>query len=234
MEPFRFKQFTVFHSQSSMKVGIDGVLIGAWGNVTGNEGLDIGCGCGLIALMAAQRNPLCSVSAIDIDYHSVEEAGLNFRLSPWAQRLTAMRGDINDFANIPDNWRRFDFIISNPPYFKSGIAVPVTPREQARHQYSLSPQRLLALSAGLLKEGGTASVILPADIFTSLQQFPDLGLEKFIEIANSPGSKVKRVMAQYRKGYNKRAEAIAPLYIRDSEGKYSEGYRYLTKDFYLD
>lgn len=230
-ETFRFKQFTVCHSRSSMKVGVDGVLIGAWGSVEGLRGLDAGCGCGLIALMAAQRNPACTVEALDIDDSSITEAYGNFRGSPWGGRLLARNEDVMEFAGKEENQSRFDFIISNPPFFASGVKAPSTPRERARHEGSLSPSRLVEIAERLLAPGGTLSMILPADNITSVKDTADLKIERTCLVADREGKEPKRMMVEMRK----RCEVIPReerLYIREGRD-YSPAYRYLTKDFYL-
>ena len=111
---FRFKQFAVDHDRSSMKVGTDAVLLGAWCDVGGaHRVLDVGTGCGVIALMVAQRTPgSCRIHAIDIDQASVSEAQGNFLRSPWSHRLTVQLVDVNDFFSQAS----FDLIVSNPPY----------------------------------------------------------------------------------------------------------------------
>ena len=111
-KPFRFKQFTVQHQRSSMKVGTDAVLLGAWCELNGAQRvLDVGTGCGVIALMVAQRNADATILAIDIDPASVNEAQENFDASPWAERLHACRHDFNDLTDDEG----FDLIVTNPP-----------------------------------------------------------------------------------------------------------------------
>ena len=114
---FRFKQFEVVNDRTAMKVGTDGVLLGAWCPVAeARRVLDVGTGCGVIALMVAQRNRQALIEGIDIDQDSIAEARLNFANSPWNNRLTAIEGDFNDM----DGDARYDLIVSNPPYFTNG------------------------------------------------------------------------------------------------------------------
>lgn len=232
MEVFRFRQFSVVHSKSSMKVGIDGVLVGAWGAVSGDMGLDIGCGCGLIALQAAQRNSHSIITAIDIHGPSIEEAEENFLSSKWKNRLKAKLSDMDSFAAETTNQNQYDFILSNPPFFNSGISNPRTAREHARHQHSLSPAKLLEAAIKLLKENGAVSFIMPADIYPDLKSQDNLFLERLVWVADNPRKKPKRVLVQYRKG---ETICLPPetLYIRDVEGNYHPDYINLTKPFYL-
>lgn len=230
---FRFKEFSVEHSRSSMKVGVDGVLIGAWSSVEGESGLDIGCGCGLIALMVVQRNSRASVLGIDIDEESVEESARNFANSPWSGRLKAKWKDFGNFVFREENEAEFDFVVSNPPFFTSGVTDPKTPREKARHMSALSLAMLIKGSERLLAQGGTLSVILPYDKLKEIKAVKELALERLCFVANKPGAKFKRIMAQFRKGEaNQLAEEL--LYIRDEKGNYSEKYKALTSDFYLN
>lgn len=221
-EPFQFKQFTVSHSRSSMKVGVDGVLIGAWGAVDGAYGIDVGCGCGLIALMAAQRNSNAYIDAIDIDTPSVEEATCNFFNSPWSGRLSAKMADAIEFSKRPDNLEKYDFIVSNPPFFASGISDPSTQREKARHQGSLSPFTLISAAERLLRPGGTLSMIVP---FDQILPASSLEIERECHVADREGKAPKRKMIIMRKGPVKRP-ILETLYVKgDSEA--------LTSEFYL-
>lgn len=229
---FTFKQFKVCHGKSSMKVGVDGVLIGSWGEVEGARGLDVGCGCGLIALMAAQRNQAALVDAIDIDPQSAEEASENFRKSSWADRLKACLKDAMELAE--ESFETYDFIVSNPPFFHSGIR-PASSREKARHLGNLSPQALITLAAKTLKPGGTLSMIfLYEDTEEIIKEAKKLEfwLERICLVADKPGKRPKRTMVHFRKG-----ESVScleeTLYIRDGEGQFTEAYKDLTKEFYL-
>lgn len=230
--PFHFKEFDVYHSQSSMKVGVDAVLLGSWGNVNGSRGLDAGCGCGLIALMAAQRNTDACIDAIDIHSPSVIEAQSNFEHSAWARRLKALIGDINEFAERDENRYKYDFILSNPPYFSSGINNPFTAREIARHEGTLSPGRLIELSTMLLKEGGTVSIIMPCDRQSELEDHNGMEIDRICRISDRPGLADVRLMATLRKGnvVKKREEHLT---IKEPTGIFSEEYKELTRPFYL-
>lgn len=232
---FRFKQFSVFHGRSSMKVGVDGVLVGAWGCIRGERGIDIGCGCGLIGLMAAQRNSRCRIDMIDIHLDSIKEAWENIKLSGWEARLSARLADAVEFSREISNQDKYDFIISNPPFFNSGINIPDTPRETARHAFNLSPAHLVEIAGRLLKANGTLSMIGTAG--TELPEDGILKTEKVCHVSDRPGRAPKRTLFLMRKTSgirDTRSRKKEMLYIRDAEGEYSEAYINLTGKFYLN
>ena len=233
---FRFKQFSLFHTCSSMKVGVDGVLIGAWGAIEGSRGLDVGCGCGLIGMMAAQRHKDCTIEMIDIDLESIKEAKSNILRSDWNDRVSADVADIIDFTAQKNNHEKYDFIISNPPFFNSGLCVFKSAREKARHEGSLSPSNLITFAGLLLKPGGTLSMITTTEILNFADVSPSIKLSRICYVADRPGRTPKRIMTTFKKS----AFDVCPqnlevenLFIRDTDGEYSEPYRRLTKDFYL-
>ena len=138
---FRFKQFGVRHEKSAMKVGTDGVLLGAWTNAeNAKKVLDIGTGTGLIALMIAQRSKAL-ITGIEIDEDAAEEAYENFVSSPWGDRLRVENSDFAVFSNICNE--KYDVIVSNPPYFVDSLECPDEKRGKARHTSSLSFENLI-------------------------------------------------------------------------------------------
>ena len=135
---FAFKRFTVRQPRSAMRVGTDGVLLGAWCDPAPADGrmLDVGTGTGVIALILAQRNPSARIDAVEIDEGGCLDAEGNFAASPWAGRLTLYRRPFADFAaGCPV---RYDRIVSNPPYFVASLQSPDPARTAARHAESLS------------------------------------------------------------------------------------------------
>ncbi|MDE5774518.1 MAG: methyltransferase, partial [Muribaculaceae bacterium] len=165
-KPFRFKRFSVNHNRSSMPVGVDGVLIGAWAGSCDTTGevlsprriLDVGCGCGLIALMCAQRFEDALIDAIDIDDASVLEAFDNISMSIFCDRVSVTLDDVCDYAKRHAGM--YDLIVSNPPYFAAGVLEPSTRRERARHQGTLSPVSLMNMSAVMLSDAGRLAMIV--------------------------------------------------------------------------
>ena len=133
---FRFKQFTVFHNKCAMKVGTDGVLLGAWANLEDCESiLDIGTGTGIIALMAAQRSN-AEIEAIDIEKNACLQATENIENSPWPTRINVHNESLQLFAEKTE--KKYSHIISNPPFFCNSLLSDDKNRQLARHPISLS------------------------------------------------------------------------------------------------
>lgn len=244
LSPFKFKQFSVSHNRSAMKVGVDGVLIGCWANVEdANAILDVGTGCGVIALIMAQRQPKAEITAIDIDYLSAAEAADNFKNSPWSQRLNLIHGRFPEGVitngDGGNSMCRFDLIISNPPYFNSGVTQVQTPRERARHQGELSPSSLLIESIPLLNPGGSLAMVIPSELFYELDivaQSVGYTLTRKCLVRGHQNAPFKRVLLQWRLGQlfpddKKCQEDILTLEI--SSGNPTDDYRRLCRDFYL-
>lgn len=232
------------HTVSPMKVGVDGVLLGAWSNVGElNKAapcriLDIGCGCGLISLMAAQRNPDADITGIEIDSESAKECLSNFKKSKWEERLKVVNEDVVEWASREEG-NFFDYVVSNPPFFKSGIVNPKNSREKARHEGSLSPSAVISLSKKLLKDGGEVSVIAPASEESILKlklQMSDFKILRICRISDNPNKEAKRIMLCCRKGDQDRNIQTEEqmLHIKKLDGSYSDKYCELTRDFYLN
>ena len=144
-----------------MKVGIDGVLLGAWADVTSAKSiLDVGTGSGLIALMLAQRSN-AGITAIDIEPNAVLQAEENVGLSPWKDRVKVLEVSLQDFS-VPED-EKFDLIVSNPPYFVNSLKNPDAVRLSARHVTDLTHDVLLVKSLQLLKKTGRICLILPVN-----------------------------------------------------------------------
>lgn len=230
---FRFKQFKCRHGRSSMKIGIDAVLLGAWCDVAGDRILDVGTGCGVIALMVAQRNGHALVDAIDIDEDSVDEATENFENSPWASRLHAEKADFADFAPTVT----YDLIVSNPPYFDSGISDFSTARVIARHEDSLSPTALLEKGSRLLSSQGRLAMVIPYGRKDEIiAKGNELGwrLSRSVDICGHKEAPVKRALLELvRVTTGISGVEISKLIIEDPKGHWSENYWVLCQDFYL-
>lgn len=238
---FRFKQFSVSHARSAMKVGVDGVLLGVWANVGDGSCriLDAGCGCGLIALMAAQRNPQAIVDAVDIDEASATEAGENFKNSPWSDRVRVRLGDFMNETGL------YDHILSNPPFFTSGVNAYSSSRMLARHtSQDFGPVTLLTHGATILRNGGTISLIaVIEDEERLIVAGLDAGMEvhRRAHVVGREGGAPKRVMLEMIKHDEISQQSV----VVDSElicieccnddgtFEYSTEYKKLCKDFYL-
>lgn len=236
---FRFKHFSVSHHRSSMKVGVDGVMIGCWSDVEGAYRiLDVGTGCGLIALIMAQRCPDAEILGIDIDESSSIEARENADNSPWKNRINIIHGDFPN-SLLPEYSKKFDLIVSNPPYFNSGISTIVTPRERARHQGSLSPFTLLADSVSLLKLHGMLTMVVPTEFSSCLEEeafkYGYVLLRKCY-VRGHIEAPYKRVLLQWRLDedtVNPVEVMIEHLTLESERGNTTFEYRKLCKDFYL-
>lgn len=230
---FKFKRFEVRHEQSSMKVGVDAVLLGAWAGKKATKILDVGTGCGVIALILAQRFPKSKIIGIDSDLISIEEASFNFRNSPWSENMTALQ---QEFPNCADVFQEsFDLIVSNPPYFNSGISNPSTRRERARHQDSLSVFSLLEYSGHILDSNGRLSIIFPMEFREEVSiKANKNGFFIFREciILNNKNRKPKRVMMEFGKRSDIQKENTEYLVLFEDSQPTNE-YRSLCSNFYL-
>ena len=244
---FRFKQFTVWHDRCAMKVGTDGVLLGAWAPAnpfTPNpltRILDIGTGSGLIALMLAQRFPEASIDAIDIDEAAVEQARENFAVSPWTDRLHAFHARLQDWQNHPlqsTNYK-YDLIVSNPPYFQNSLKNPDKGRQTARHTDTLSYAELLRHSARLLTEKGLLALVLPAEAEQEVRGLAAaelLSLTRITRVYSKESKPARRVLLEFEKSTSRDTDISMTedsLVLENEIGGRSAAYQELTKDFYL-
>ena len=150
---FSFRQFTIHQDQCAMKVGTDGVLLGAWVNVENAQRiLDVGTGTGLIALMCAQRSESV-IDAVEVDRAASEQAAVNCSASPWKDRITVVHDSFQHFAE--STAYRYDLIVSNPPFFKNSLKPKGLARSLARHDDRLSYESLLYYTVKILEPGGT-------------------------------------------------------------------------------
>ena len=230
MSGFRFKQFAVEQDDVAMKVGTDGVLLGAWADCNGAKRiLDIGTGTGVIALMLAQRNAEAELHAVEIDEVASCRARANFDMSPWTERLEVSCCAVQEFEPS----EKFDLIISNPPYFVDSLLPPDSKRSTARHTHDLSFEELDSAVARLLADNGRFALILPTVEFDKYLAITQLSLVRRCDVYPKVGAEVKRVMAEFAKS---KPLAIVHEYITievEKRGDYTEEYRTLTKDFYL-
>lgn len=230
---FTFKRFHIDHSRCAMKVGTDGVLVGAWSRLSDADRiLDIGTGTGLIAVMAAQRAPHARITAIEIDGACVAQARENAASSPWGGRIEVLETPLQGFFPA----ERFDAIVSNPPYFEESLLPPDERRTVARHTCSLSFAELAQGAARLLSDNGRFSLILPAveaGRFVSAARGL-LYVCRRCEVWTTPSSGVRRVMLEMAAQPPKQLPETGRLVIEDGEeARYSREYRALTRDFYL-
>jgi tRNA1Val (adenine37-N6)-methyltransferase len=230
MAGFRFKQFAVEQEDVAMKVGTDGVLLGAWADCEkANRILDIGTGTGVIALQMAQRNYEAQIQAVEIDEAAAKRARSNFDNSPWAERLTVEQTAVQEFAPS----EKFDLIVSNPPYFVDSLLPPDAKRSTARHTHDLTFEELDVAVARLLANDGKFALILPVAEFEKYLTLTQLHLVRRCDVHPIEGGAVKRVMAEFAKQPTTEAKYESIAIERGQRGDYTDEYRTLTKDFYL-
>lgn len=253
---FEFKQFIVRQDRCAMKVGTDGVLLGAWADVpAGSRGdagagcdagggalriLDVGCGTGLIALMMAQRFPEAQVWGIDIDPEAVAQARENVEASPFADRIHVVEGDVRCFEDLEDSgdlehFGGFDAIVCNPPFFMNSLACPDNQRATARHTVNLTYQDLMKATYRLLADEGVFSVVIPTDCRSSLEAEAHLaGLfpSRLCLVKTTPKKAPKRCLVEFRKHPASEFVSMEGV-IESSPQTRSEWYQQLTSDFYI-
>lgn len=231
---FRFKQFAVNHKESAMKVGVDAVLLGAWVEPNGaRRVLDIGTGCGVIALAIAQRFPGALIDAIDVDTPSIKEATENFLNSPWSNRMKAYEADFSEFKT---DCCRYDLIVSNPPFFESGVDSGQNARTRARHVGTLSPYSILESCKYLLNPEGRVAMIVPAESEQRLIETATnngLALRRIARVFGAWTDAPKRLMLEFILSQSNLTAIEETLHIHDPQGNYTEEYKNLTKDYYI-
>ena len=253
-QSFTFKQFEVRQERCAMKVGTDGVLLGAWARV-GHcyHILDMGTGTGLVALMAAQRSS-ADIVAIDLDADAVAQAAENVAASPWADRIQVFEADARELANsqftihnsqlfhpkancqlsIVNCPLSFDSLLCNPPFFENSLKCPDSARTMARHTDTLSFDDLARSASRLLAPEGELSVVIPYDRahdMTVSAACHGLFATRQTVVVPVEGGKPKRIlMAFTREGA---AHTVETLCIQDAQRNYTPAYIHLVEDFYL-
>lgn len=233
---FQFKQFTVYQDKTAMKVGTDGVLLGA---LAGNElksddelkMLDIGTGTGLVSLMLAQRFSKAQITAVEIDNQASEQATENFEKSPFVSRLRVVNKDIREakFDSL------FDVIVSNPPYFVDSLKAPDQKRSMARHTDTLSFEELAISVSRLLSPEGKAVIIIPYDASqTLIEEFGKHGLKNksLVKVKPNEVKTPKRSIITFgRNDENEVSES--EIIIEKSPRVYTDEFCELVSPFYL-
>ncbi len=229
-KPFRFKQFEVRHDRCAMKVNTDGVLLGAWVDVTDvKNALDVGTGSGIIALMLAQRG-VGEIDAVELDNDAALQASENFAASPWASALSMHKTALQQYK--PKG--QFDLIVSNPPYFENAYKTPAANRNLARHNDTLPLIDLMAFTARWLSSTGKLALILPIEMESNAKGAAgECGLyaAKCCYVKGTVGGETKRVLLTFTK--EKASPRISEIAIETAPLQYTDEYKELTKDFYL-
>lgn len=229
---FQFKQFKIVQEQTAMKVGVDGVLLGAWVKTnSATNVLDVGTGTGLIALMLAQRSK-ATITGVEIEGKAAEEARFNVKASPWSDRVAIVHQSFQQFAaRCP---QKFDLVVSNPPFFKNSSKTPTPERTLARHNDALPFSELIGLSAELLTPRGSLALIIPADTYAEIEAiaarnrlFPQRITRVFPKISKP----ANRILAEFSSKPRKNIKN--DLYIYHPDGSFTDEYIELTRAFYL-
>ncbi len=230
---FRFKKFTVRQERCNFKVGTDGVLLGALADIYGEGKLiDVGTGTGLIALMAAQKTQ-CNIIAIEPDPDSFSQAVENVAASPWAGRINVINCTFREcYVNHNEC---FDFIISNPPYFRNSLPNPDSQKSLSRHAISLSDDELIEGTMKMLSENGSLHIILPVTegrYFITKAARKGLFCNKITNIKGVPEGRVIRMIMKFERKERNIEEKF--LTIETRRHVYTPEYIEATKDFYLN
>lgn len=232
---FTFKQFFVAHDRCAMKVGTDGVLLGAWVALgQARRILDIGCGSGLIALMLAQRAASeATIDAVELDSEAAAQARENVLESPWPQKINVHNQDIHHFAQQHSHC--YDLIVSNPPYFAPSVACRDLARTNARYTETLTHEALLDCAERLIAENGHFCVVLPHDIGKAFEvnaHQRGWHTARRLNIRDRADTLQHRMLLALTRRPVVKEEA--ELAIKQEDGSYTADFRRLITDFYLN
>jgi tRNA1Val (adenine37-N6)-methyltransferase len=230
---FQFKQFTIYHDRCAMKVNTDSVLLGSWADITNASAiLDVGAGTGLLAIMLAQRSG-AYIEAMEVEQSAYMQAAENIQSCPWFDRIFLHHSSFQEFAYITN--KKYDLIISNPPYFVSSLKAIKKERTMARHCDTLTHSELLNYSASLLTSNGLLSVIMPyseGHIFIAEAIKYGFYCSRKTYIKSTSEQSPKRILVEFSKIPVNPAEDTIIVKGGYSK-KYTEKYINLTKDFYI-
>ncbi|MDR2651844.1 MAG: tRNA (adenine(22)-N(1))-methyltransferase TrmK [Prevotellaceae bacterium] len=231
---FSFKQFVIKQEKSAMKVGVDGVMLGAWVDAANASAiLDVGTGTGLIAIMLAQRNSIADIDAVEIERQSYEQAVENVNNCKWKDRINVIHEKFQTFAQTTQ--KRYDLIVSNPPYFIASLQSPEIQRTVARHSASLTQDDLINGIDKILTDTGKFAAIFPyveANIFIAKASAKNLFCNKKTNIKPNPQKPTKRIMLEFSRIKQNLTENIICIETGERHN-YTDEYKALTKDFYL-
>ncbi|TQI81789.1 tRNA1Val (adenine37-N6)-methyltransferase [Serratia fonticola] len=232
---FTFKQFFVAHDRCAMKVGTDGVMLGAWVAVEqAQRVLDIGCGSGLIALMLAQRTASeVTIDAVELDSEAAAQARENVLESPWPQKIQVHTQDIHHFAG--QHAHRYDLIVSNPPYFEPAVACRDLARANARYTETLTHDALLDCAERLITASGCFCVVLPyaiGEAFEVNAHQRGWHTARRLNISDRADTPKHRLMLALAR--QPVAKQEAELAIKRADSSYTAEFRQLITDFYLN
>ncbi|MCB0489791.1 MAG: methyltransferase [Cyclobacteriaceae bacterium] len=229
---FYFKQFQIEHDRCAMKVGTDGVLLGAWANVENRKCiLDVGTGSGLIALMVAQRsNAQPNIEAIEIDHESFVQACENIEASLWKDRIKIFHSALQTFQ--PE--QAYDLIVCNPPYFVNSLKPENNSRATSRHSDHLPFFELIQFAKNHLTDNGSLQLVLPVVEGSNLIQLAakeSLFCNRKTDVTTRPGKPVERVLLEFTR--HSIPTTKATLTLENENGERTKEFQQLVEDFYL-
>ncbi len=237
MLPFHFKEFVVNQAKTAMKVGTDGVLLGAWCSVDNypDSILDIGAGTGIIALMLAQRSDAMTIDAVEVDENAYEQTVENFEQSDWGDRLYGYNTTFTEFANeIAEEEESYDLIVSNPPFYQDMFESADAARNKARFTSSLSFEDLIVGVSKIISANGKFAVILPFKEevgFIHLAKQHRLVLNRICRVQGNVSAEIKRSLLEF--SFHQSDIIEEHLIVEIERHVYTQEYINLTKDFYL-
>jgi tRNA1Val (adenine37-N6)-methyltransferase len=232
---FKFKQFSIEQDRCAMKIGTDGVLLGAWAPIENNpfSVLDIGTGTGIIALMLSQRSYAQQIDALEIDEDAYEQAVDNFENSPWSDRLFCFHAGLDEFVEEPED--EYDLIVSNPPFYTDDYKTENEQRDLARFADAMPFEDLVEAAGLLLSENGVFAIIIPfkeENNFIALAKEYELYPIKITRVKGTPTTEIKRSLLAFSRNENTPL-LTDELIIETARHIYTPEYIELTKDFYL-
>ncbi len=231
---FKFKEFTIQQGKTAMKVGTDGVLLGAWADFSSADKiLDIGSGTGLISLMAAQRTN-AEIYAIEFEENAFKQTVENIEISKYNKRIKAYNVSLQLYSE--ETTIKFDHIVCNPPFFSNSLKPDNKARNIARHDNTLPFSDLISGVKRIIHKEGKFSLILPVEKkieFISLAEKLDLYCNRLTMVKPNFNKAIKRVLFEFslRKTETKESELIIET---DKRHSYTREYIELTRDFYLN
>lgn len=233
MSVFKFKKFYITQTETLHKVGTDAMVLGALVNSPNPTSiLDIGTGTGVIALMMAQKFPKATVIGLDIDEKAIQQAGDNFNVSTFSNRIKLVHQDFTHYTSRG----KYDLIVSNPPYYDTKMVSKNDQKGLAKHEDKMDIEKMIYHALDLLKEKGEIWIIIPKErtdklLRTASDLFSSLKLK--ISIFGKPNRHIRDVLV-FSKVKDKNTESHQSLIIRDEQGNYTQEYKDLTLDFHYN
>ena len=230
-KPFKFKEFTIHQNNAAMKIGTDGILLGAWADLSDKKkGIDIGSGTGVISIMLCQRNEILEIDSVEVSERAVVDAKKNIKNCKWNERINLIHKDLKLFSTE----NKYDLIISNPPYFKKSLKPKDLDRLKARHEESLNYKDVLNFSEKHLLKKGTINLILPIDQKQEVIEYAGkfgLYINKECIVFPKPNKNPHRLLIELSKT-KKTLESQSLIIENDGRHNYTDNYKKLTREFY--